>query len=318
MKALVFSKKRIKLKKIPIPKPKRNEALIKVIKAGICNTDLEILKGYMNFEGVLGHEFVGIVVESEEKKWIGKRVVGEINIGCGICDYCLKDKINHCPSRKVLGILNKNGVFSEYVTLPLSNLHVVPDKISDRAAVFTEPLAAALRILEQIKLSRKDKVLILGDGKLGLLIAQVIKRTGVNVYCIGKHKKKLKILEEKGIKTLLAGEGIAKKFDIVIEATGNREGFEMGLNYTKPEGKIILKSTYSGNINTDISAVVINEFHIIGSRCGPFDKALKWLEKDLIDVESLIDGEYSLDEWKKAFSEARKSENLKILFAISQ
>jgi len=317
MKALVFSNKKIELKEIPIPEPKQNEALIKIIKAGICNTDLEILRGYMNFEGVLGHEFVGRVVKSEEKKWIGKRVVGEINIGCGICDYCLKNKVNHCPSRKVVGILNKDGVFSEYITLPLSNLHIVPDKISDKIAVFTEPLAAALRILEQIKLNRKDKVLILGDGKLGLLIAQVIKRIGVSTYCIGKHKKNLKILEEKGVKTLLAGEKIPEKFDIVIEATGNKEGFKIALNYVKPEGKIILKSTYKGDINIDISAVVINEFHIIGSRCGPFDEALKWLKKRLIDVESLIDGEYFLNEWEKAFSEAQKSGNLKILFTIN-
>jgi len=317
MKALVFSNKKIELKEIPIPEPKQNEALIKIIKAGICNTDLEILRGYMNFEGVLGHEFVGRVVKSEEKKWIGKRVVGEINIGCGICDYCLKNKVNHCPSRKVVGILNKDGVFSEYITLPLSNLHIVPDKISDKIAVFTEPLAAALRILEQIKLNRKDKVLILGDGKLGLLIAQVIKRIGVSTYCIGKHKKNLKILEEKGVKTLLAGEKIPEKFDIIIEATGNKEGFKIALNYVKPEGKIILKSTYKGDINIDISAVVINEFHIIGSRCGPFDEALKWLKKRLIDVESLIDGEYFLNEWEKAFSEAQKSGNLKILFTIN-
>jgi len=317
MKALVFSNKRIELKEVSIPEPQQNEVLIKILKAGICNTDLEILKGYMNFEGILGHEFVGKVVKAKNEKWIGKRVVGEINIGCGSCDYCLKNKANHCPYRKVLGILKKDGVFAEYITLPLSNLHLVSDNIPNKIAVFTEPLAAALRILEQIKLKEKDKVLILGDGKLGLLIAQVIKKAGTETYCLGKYRKKLKILENKGIKTILLGKEITEKFDIIVEATGKKQGIIQALKYVKPEGKIILKSTYFDNINFNISSIVINEINIIGSRCGPFNKALEWLEKNLIDVESLIDGEYSLSEWEKAFSEAQKSESLKILFTIN-
>ena len=317
MKALVFKNKKISLNEVPVPKIKGKEALIKILKAGICNTDIEILKGYMNFEGILGHEFVGIVISTENKKWIGKRVVGEINIGCGKCEYCLTKRENHCPSRKVLGILNKDGAFAEYITLPISNLHIVSDKISDEKAVFTEPLAAALRITDQIKVRKNDKVLIIGDGKIGLLISQVMKLMNCETYCMGKYKRKLKILESRNIKTLLKGESTDHKFDIVIEATGNKEGIKQALKYIKPEGKIILKSTYHSKVILDISPIVVNEINIIGSRCGSFNKALELLKKNLVEVESLIDEEYSLYEWRKAFRQALKSEKLKILFRIS-
>ncbi|MCP2519091.1 alcohol dehydrogenase catalytic domain-containing protein [Candidatus Aminicenantes bacterium AC-335-A11] len=317
MKALVFKNNEISLNEVPIPEIKEDEALIKILKAGICNTDIEILKGYMNFEGILGHEFVGIVVEAKNKKWIGKRVVGEINIGCGKCEYCLTGRKNHCPSRKVVGILNKDGAFAEYITLPISNLYIVPDKISDEKAVFTEPLAAALRITEQIEIRKNDKVLIIGDGKIGLLISQVMKLMNCETYCMGKHKRKLKILENKNIKTLLKGKNIDHRFDIVIEAAGKRGGIKQALKYVKPEGKVILKSTYHGRVVLDISSIVVNEINVTGSRCGPFNKALELLERNLVEVESLIDGEYSLCEWEKAFEQALKSEKLKILFRIN-
>ena len=317
MRALFFHNKRLQLKRVPSPEPESNEALIKVLKAGICNTDIEILKGYMNFEGILGHEFVGKVIKAGKNQLIGKRVVGEINIGCGKCIYCINGKSNHCPSRKVLGILKKDGVFAEFVTLPLENLHVVPESISNEEAVFTEPLAASLRILEQVQIQKGDEVLVLGDGKLGLLIAQVINRKGCQTFCLGKHKRKLKILQNKGIEVFLLGDRIKKKFDVVIETTGNKSGIEKALKLMKPEGRIVLKSTYFGKSNIDLSQIVINEIHIIGSRCGPFKNALKWLENKSIDTESLIDGDYPLIHWKIAFKEAKKRGNLKILFTMN-
>ena len=215
MKALLRQQGKIGIQDVPEPLPLEGEALIKVLKAGICNTDLEIVKGYMDFEGILGHEFIGEVKKAPSKDWLGKRVVGEISLACGRCDFCRQGLENHCPSRSVLGINSKNGAFAEYLTLPQNNLHEVPETIDDQEAVFVEPLAAAMEILEQVRIDRKDTVLILGDGKLGLLAAQITKSQTDRVFCVGKHHRKMDILERKGIKTFGRGGMSQQRFDLV-------------------------------------------------------------------------------------------------------
>ncbi|MFQ6114728.1 MAG: alcohol dehydrogenase catalytic domain-containing protein, partial [bacterium] len=245
VKAL-YLKDSLKLKEIELPIPKKNEALIKLLMAGICNTDLEIVKGYMGFEGVLGHEFVGLVEQASGQKWIGKRVCGEINLGCGQCSYCQQSLSRHCPDRTVLGILDKDGAFAEYVTLPIENLHFIPDSIADKYAVFVEPLAAALEILEQVHLEPSDKVAVVGDGKLGLLICQVLRLTGCRLFLIGKHNRKLSLAKSWGVKALLPEQLADGKFDIVVEASGSPSGFSTAMNLVRPRGTVVLKSTYHG------------------------------------------------------------------------
>jgi threonine dehydrogenase-like Zn-dependent dehydrogenase len=313
MKALCLEKGQLKIRTLPQPSPLRNEALIKVLKVGICNTDLELIKGYLGFEGILGHEFVGQVVETADSKLAGQRVVGEINLGCGKCEYCLGGKKEHCPSRQVLGILNKDGALAEYLTLPMDNLHVLPSSISDVEAVFIEPLAASLEILEQIRIRRQDSVLVLGDGKLGLLIAQVLKLKTPKVSCVGKHKRKLDILQEKAVRAHLFGTRIEHKFDIVVEVTGNEKGLEEALSLVKPRGMVILKSTFQEEQKVDVSKVVVDEIHLIGSRCGPFLRAIEVLSHKQLEVEKMVDGDFPLDNAKEAFAFAQKPETIKVL-----
>jgi len=313
MKALFFEKNQLIIRTLPKPSPLRNEALIKVLKAGICNTDLELIKGYLGFEGILGHEFVGQVVEAADSKLVGKRVVGEINLACGKCECCLGGMKEHCPSRQILGISSKNGAFAEYLTLPLDNLHVLPPSVPDFEAVFIEPMAASLGILEQIRIKRQDSVLVLGDGKLGLLIAQVMKFKTPEVSCVGKHKRKLEVLKKKAIETHLLGTKIGDKFDVVVEATGNEQGLEGALLLVKPRGKIVLKSTFQGEAKIDISKIVVDEIHIIGSRCGPFLKAIEVLRKKQVEVKSMVDGDFPLDKAREAFAFAQKPGAIKIL-----
>jgi len=314
MKAVVLINGELKVEDIPSPVPAEGEALIKVIKAGICNTDLELIKGYMDFEGVLGHEFVGCIVEAPEKDWVGKRVVAEINISCHECEMCQAGNSKHCLSRQVLGIQKKDGVFTEYVTLPSSNLHVLPSEISDIEAVFVEPLAAALEILEQIHIRRKHKVLVLGDGKLGLLIAQVIQTQTPHVFCVGHHPRKLSILQKKGIQTSLEEcQKLSQIFDVVVDATGSPKGLSEALFCIKPRGKIVAKSTFHGESTIDLSRMVVDEIQLIGSRCGPFEKALEFLKKRLIDVIEMVDANFPLEEAQEAFELAKKPETIKIL-----
>jgi len=313
MKALFFEKNQLLIKTLPKPSPQRNEALIEVLKAGICNTDLELIKGYLRFEGILGHEFAGQVIEAEDSKLVGKRVVGEINLGCGKCEYCLAGEEEHCPSRQVLGISEKNGALAEFLTLPVDNLYALPSSISDVEAVFIEPLAASLEILEQIRIKRQDSVLVLGDGKLGLLIAQVMKLRTPKVSCAGKHKRKLEVLKEKAIETHLLGTKIRDKFDVVVEATGNERGLEEALSLVKPRGKVVLKSTFQGKAKVDVSKIVVDEIHLVGSRCGPFLKAVEVLTKKQIEVEKLVDGDFPLDRAREAFALAQKPGTIKVL-----
>ena len=299
----------------PVPKPKCNEALIRVTMAGICNTDLEIINGYMDFKGVPGHEFVGIVEKSEEKKWEGKRVAGEINIGCGFCYYCLSRMKNHCPNRSVLGILKKDGAFADYITLPVRNLHAIPDSVSNEEAVFMEPIAASFQICHQIKIKPSDKICVLGDGKLGILAGQVLFLTGCNLTVIGHHEEKLSILSQIGIHTSL-NEDINGKFDVVVDCTGSPSGLKKSLALAKPKGKVILKTTLEKREPVNLNAVVINEIDLIGSRCGPFAPATRALQKKLIDTKPLISKTYYLDEGMEAFKYASQRGVLKVILKI--
>ena len=316
MKAIIFDEKLRFVKDCPVPKPEKNEALIKTSMAGICNTDLEITKGYMGFKGILGHEFVGVVerVSGKARYLIGKRVVGEINCGCGECDYCVKGFKNHCPDRTTLGITGKDGVFAEYMTLPVDNLLEVPEHVADEEAIFTEPLAAAFEITRQIHIRPTDKILVLGDGKLGILCALVLNLTQADVTLAGKHEKKLHIARDQHVKALkIEHLEIAKKYDIVVEVTGSADGFKMALKFVKPKGTIILKSTVAEGKEMNLTPVVIDEIKVIGSRCGPFEPALRAISRKLIDVKPLISGIFTFDEAKIAFYKAKEKDTLKIM-----
>jgi threonine dehydrogenase-like Zn-dependent dehydrogenase len=297
------------------PEPRNEEeSLIKVRLAGICGTDLEILEGYMAYHGILGHEFIGTVVKSKNKDLVGKRVVGEINVGCEKCNLCKEGMQRHCPNRSVLGILNRDGAFAEYLSLPEKNLHVLPDYISDEQAVFVEPIAAAFEIREQVFLKPDWKIAIVGDGRLAQLIVSVLKTTCQDITCYGKHKYKLERLEKMEIKTRI---GISEKdghfFDFVVEATGSNSGFLDALKLVKPRGSIILKSTISSKENLDLTPAVVNEISLVGSRCGPFRPAIEAIANGTVSVEGLIHSIYPLDRFKEAFEEARKSNVLKII-----
>jgi len=287
-------------------------ALIKVHLAGICSTDLQILKGYMGFTGVPGHEFVGSVVDGPVEIR-GKRVVGEINFGCGVCDACRRDLARHCPNRSVMGILNADGAFADYLLAPAENLHVVPESVDDEAAVFTEPLAAAFEILTQIQLNPGDEVLVLGDGKLGSLCAQVVRLSGAKITALGKHPDKLALIKKAGVRTISLQDWQPRLFDVVVEATGSASGLELALNAVRPRGTLILKSTIAGNHQVSLAPIVINEINVIGSRCGPFPDALNALAARQVAVAPLIEKIYSLDDGVAAVAHAAGRGARKIL-----
>jgi threonine dehydrogenase-like Zn-dependent dehydrogenase len=322
MKAIVWDKGLRFVKNYTIPEPKKGEALIKVMMAGICNTDLEIMKGYMGFTGIPGHEFVGVVEEvtGDDRRLIKRRVVGEINCGCGICpDYCLKGLENHCPDRTTLGIAKKDGAFAEYITLPEGNLHEVPDNISDEEAIFTEPLAAAFEITNQIHVKPTDRILVIGDGKLGLLCALVLKLTGADVYLAGRHEAKLAIAKVQQISTITLEKLIIEKvYDIVVEATGRTAGLEMALKLVRPRGTIVLKSTVAEERTTNLTPVVVDEIHLVGSRCGPFKPALRAMSRGVINVKPLVSGIFPFSEAPLAFEKAKERKSLKIIIDFRQ
>jgi threonine dehydrogenase-like Zn-dependent dehydrogenase len=315
MKAVLLKDKTIHVEEVPVPVPAEDEALLKVMKAGICNTDLELAREYMDFEGILGHEFVGRVVQCSEKKWEGERAVGEINIPCGCCITCKEVDPKHCPSRSILGIHRKDGAFAEYVTLPLDNLHVLPPTVSDIEAVFIEPLAAALAIFDQVRIEQDDDVLVLGDGKLGLLIAQVIQKRTEKIFCAGHHPRKLALLQKKGIHTSQDARNWDRKFDVVIEATGTSTGIEEALALVRAKGKIIAKSTFHSWGKLDYSALVVNEIQLIGSRCGSFRAALDFLSLERIDLEEMVDADFPLMEAKRAFKKAEEPGVMKVVLS---
>lgn len=317
MRALVFDKSLRYRSDYPLPGRTRNEAFIKVILAGICNTDLEISKGYMGFSGIPGHEFVGIVEKCARKDLIGRRVVSEINIGCGRCFYCRNRLKNHCPHRSVLGILNRNGVFADYVTVPVNNLHAIPDSISNEEAVFVEPLAAAFEIPEQVNVRSSDRVCILGDGKLGLLVAQVLSKTRCDLLVVGKHSEKLSILKDLDIRTKLKSSLREKGFDIAIDCTGSNSGINTALEIVRPKGRIILKTTLARNTAIDSNAIVIKEMTVIGSRCGPFEPAVKAIKAGAIQTLPLISNKLRLKDGVRAFKLASKKGVLKVLLEVN-
>jgi len=313
MKALVFDGKKLQLTDVPRPTPKPNEALIRILLAGICNTDVEIVKGYMKFRGILGHEFVGVVEQAADSNWIGKRVVGEINVGCGKCEYCREGMSRHCSQRMVLGILEKDGVFAEYATLPLENLYDVPNNLDDDEAVFTEPLAAALEILEQVQVQPDSRVAIVGDGKLGQLVAQVVRLVGCELVVIGKHPSKLELLKRFSIHTCLVDSVDVPLQDIVVECSGSPEGFLLSKHLVKPRGTLVLKSTYQQSFTFNPAELVVNEINVVGSRCGPFLPALQLLKNRLVEVSYLVTAKLSLQSALEAFKLAQQAESLKIL-----
>ena len=312
MRALVFDGE-LRLTDAPMPRPVEGEALIRVTMAGVCNTDLEILGGYMGFHGIPGHEFVGTVESAANGQLVGRRVVGEINCACHCCDYCRRDMPHHCPNRTVLGIAQRNGAFAEYLVLPQENLHVVPKSVPDEVAVFTEPTAAAFRILEQVPVMGEDRVVVLGDGKLGQLVAQVLWQHAKRLVCVGRHAWKLRLLERLRIATALADDPIEPGADIVIEATGSSEGLARALALVRPEGTIVLKTTVAHPAELDLNLPVIHEVKIVGSRCGPFRPALEALALGNVAVQPLISAIYSLDEGEEALRRASGPDVLKIL-----
>jgi len=318
MRALVFHDKLEFRNDYPVPVRKEGEALLRVTRAGICKTDLEIIKGYMNFRGVPGHEFIGVVEECDKKGLAGKRVVGEINIGCGSCRYCKNRMRNHCPDRSVLGILNKDGAFAEYLTLPEDNLHIVPDTVSDDEAVFTEPLAAAYEILEQTAIGPDDRVCVLGDGKLGLLVSQALSTTRCKLILVGHHRENLSMMEELGIKTKLSSSFEETGFDIVVDCTGSRSGMELAMNIIKPRGKIILKTTMAKKSQIDLNSLVVNELSLIGSRCGSFQPSLNSIASRTVDLYPLISDTIALENGVRAFDVASRKGVLKVILRVDQ
>jgi threonine dehydrogenase-like Zn-dependent dehydrogenase len=302
---------------IPTPEPPPGEALVRVLIAGICNTDLELTRGYYPYAGIPGHEFVGIV-EKGPDELTGRRVVGEINAVCGRCEACRQGRPTHCDHRDVLGIIRRNGAFAEYLTLPAANLHVVPDDLPSDMAVFTEPLAAALEIREQIDIAETDRVLVVGDGKLAQLVARTIALTGCRLAVAGRHRGKLGLLEAAGIATIDGSAIAPRSFDIAVECSGSPSGFTLARHALRPRGTLVMKSTYAGDLTVNASSLVVDEITLVGSRCGPFEPALRLLAERTIDPTPLIHARYALHDAIAAFDHAQRAGTLKVLVACTE
>ncbi len=318
MKALRFENNQLHLAEIPKP-GRKSEAVVRVLKSGICNTDVEIVKGYANFQGTIGHEFVGVVEEAKDAPdLIGKRVVGEINAGCGKCELCLQGDARHCPQRTVLGIARRDGAHAEFLTLPIGNLFEVPRNISDVQAVFVEPLAAAFGITEQVEIFPETRLAVVGDGKLGNLCAQSLSLKSRNVFLIGKYREKLNLVANCDIETVLLKNAskLNKSFEMVVEASGSESGFNLALDLLKPRGKLVLKSTFHGEAKWQAWRVVVDEITIVGSRCGRFQPALDLLKNNSVAVESLISEELSLADGVKAMKVAEQKGVMKVILSV--
>jgi threonine dehydrogenase-like Zn-dependent dehydrogenase len=311
--AFVFRDHQLQKLETPTPVAPPGEALIRVLYSGICNTDLEIIKGYMDFQGIIGHEFVGLVEKCEDPSLIGKRVVGEINCGCGKCEFCRKGLSRHCPNRTVLGIFGRNGAHAQYLTLPFGNLSTIPENVADRTAVFTEPLAAALEIFEQVHIKPNSNVAVIGDGKLGQLIALVLNQYPCNLTVIGKHNEKLNQLKRKNIAVSLVEQGEHPPQDIVVECSGVPDGLHIANSILKPRGTVVLKSTYHGDFPFNTADWIINEINVVGSRCGLFQPAIQLLKKDMIDLDYLVSAVVHAQDGLKAFELAQKEKTFKVL-----
>jgi len=314
MLAVHLESGRVRLRRLPLPRVPEGFARIRLLAAGICSTDLELQRGYYGFSGTPGHEFVGEVTEASDKSWIGKRVVGEINLACGHCDWCKRGLGRHCPTRTVLGIVKHPGAFREFLTLPIRNLHRVPASIPTEHAVFIEPIAAASEILDQVKIPKGQRVAVLGDGKLGLLVAQVLQAKGAQVHLFGRHKEKMRLIEPTGVST----EIVPKKLPVavwpyVVDATGSSEGLRAAVSMCIPRGTVIMKSTVHGLVSIDTAPAIVNEITLVGSRCGRFEAAIPLLSSGKVNVGSMISEEFPLNQAAKAFAEAAKKGVLKIL-----
>jgi len=305
---------RVDVRRIPWPRRRPGDALIRLIAAGICNTDLELQRGYYRYRGIPGHEFVGEVVQADTPRLVGKRVVGEINLGCGRCEWCKQGLGRHCANRTVLGILRQPGVFQEYFTLPEQNLHILPDSIPNEEAVFAEPLAAACEILDQVRIPAGSPVAVLGDGKLGILVAQVLRVHGAEVHLYGRHAHKLKIAAAAGIATRRCAKRLPlAAYERVVDATGSAEGLNLALAMAKPRGTVVMKSTVHGAVPFDTSAVVVNEITVVGSRCGRLAPALRLLRDGEVRVREMISARVPLRDAPQAFTLAATSGILKVL-----
>lgn len=324
MQALVFDGEQLQFTHShPEPKPTPGEAIIRPTRVGVCSTDLEIVRGYMGFTGVLGHEFVGIVEQVGSKKdaqWVGKRVVGSINCVRSICDLCKRGLREHARDRSVLGIKERDGAFAEHFSLPVENLFEVPDNIDDDQAVFTEPLAAAFQVLKQLTIEGRPFITVLGDGRLGLLCAQVMSQLNATVRCVGKHPEKLQLCEKWGVKhRLLDDVGLRQDQDIVVDCTGSPSGLPTAMGMVRPRGTIVLKTTVAPSSYEqpiDLSPIVIHEIEVIGSRCGPFGDALEALSAGTIDVVSLISRRMKLADGEQAFKAARSRDVIKVVMDV--
>jgi threonine dehydrogenase-like Zn-dependent dehydrogenase len=317
MLGLWLEDRRLRLRDdLPVPTAAAGESLIRVLQAGICNTDVELTRGYYPFTGILGHEFIGVVQDGPEELR-GRRVVGEINAACGACPECDAGQPRHCRDRTVLGILGRHGAFAEYLVLPHDNLHVVPDVVATDAATFTEPLAAALEIQEQVPVAPDDRVLVIGAGKLGQLIARTLALTRCELAVVGRHRGTLRLIEALGVPTYAPDTAPAGSFDLVVECTGDPSGFHQAVLAVRPRGTIVLKSTYAGALALDLSAVVVNELTLVGSRCGPFPRALRLLAEGALDVAPLIHARYPLGSALTAFEHAQQPGVLKVLLDMA-
>jgi len=316
--ALTVNGGKLLLEDVPMPDV-ASEALVRVLVSGICNTDLEIVRGYAGFTGTLGHEFVGLVERSDSRpELVGKRVVGEINAGCGKCERCRAGDPRHCPSRTVLGIVGRDGCHAEYLTLPARNLLEVPENVSDEEAVFAEPLAAAYGITEQVPIGPETKVAVIGDGKLGLLCAMSLGLNTANVTLIGRHRSKLAIAEASGIEGILTEDAakLGRDLDVVVEASGSESGFAQAVDLVRPRGKIVLKSTFHGTPIWPASRIVVDEITVVGSRCGQLGPALELLSTGKVAVSALISDEFPLADGVEAISRAGDKGILKVLLRM--
>jgi threonine dehydrogenase-like Zn-dependent dehydrogenase len=318
MRALVLTAGgTLTLQKVPDPADEQ-ECVIRVTMAGICGTDLQLLEGYAGFSGIPGHEFVGVVerAPADATRWLGKRVVGEINVGCGTCERCRRGVKEHCSERTVVGIRGRSGAFAEYLSLPAANLHEVPDHLDDASAVFAEPVAAACRIFEQVDVGSESKVAVTGDGRLGNLTAQVLRTRTPHVVLFGRHAHKVRIARDIGIDARTDGASGGEAFDVVVEATGRRDGLTQAIEIVKPRGTIVLKSTFHGEAATALWPAVVHEVTIVGSRCGPFAPAIALLASNAVRTAPLVHGTFPLAEHTDAFAAARRE--LKVLFNLSE
>ena len=318
MRAVVLDKKGLRL--VPdyvVPELRQGWARIRVRKAGICGTDLEILQGYKAYQGIVGHEFVGVVDRCEDSGWVGKRVVGEINVGCGRCDWCGKGLGRHCPDRTVLGIRGLDGCMAKYCTLPIENLRVVPPAISEERAVFIEPISAACEILEQLRLSGTEKIVVLGDGRLGILCAWVLATVSSDVTLVGRHAEKLDVARWRHLETALDPHALPTHADVVVEATGSADGIDAALSLCRPRGTVVLKTTVAARGSADLSSLVVNAQRIVGSRCGRFEDGIGMLESHPdMPVERLITARFPIEQAERAFARAAEPGALKVLIAM--